>query len=67
MTFDWDDDPGYCIFDANNQVLGEIVYFIEEALDNFDSVLIHSVDGISRCTTCLLAYWMYKYKWCVDA
>jgi protein-tyrosine phosphatase len=66
LTFDWEDHPGFCIFDANGTVLLQLVNFIDEALENFEGVLIHCTDGNSRSCTCAVAYLMRKYNWELD-
>jgi len=51
------------LFDPNNLVVMQIYNFIEEGLAESESVLIHSLEGISRCSACVVPYLMYKYHW----
>ena len=37
--------------------------FVDEALDNGESCLIHSIKGQSRASVALSAYFMQKFKW----
>lgn len=43
------------------QHFGVVKTFIDEALKNKGSVLVHSNAGISRCTTLVIAYIMETY------
>ncbi len=36
---------------------------VEEALENHEAVLIHSVDGASRACFCAAVYFILKYRW----
>lgn len=63
LTFDWVDQDCQVILDSNNTNANKIFNFIEEAYDQGESCLVHSVRGQSRASTVLAAYFMKKYKW----
>lgn len=63
LTFDWVDQDCQVILDSNNNNANKIFYFIEEAYEQGESCLVHSVRGQSRASTVLAAYFMKKYKW----
>jgi protein-tyrosine phosphatase len=51
------------LLDPRDEAANAIFEFIEEALEQTESVLVHSVRGQSRATCALAAYIMRKYKW----
>jgi protein-tyrosine phosphatase len=51
------------LLDPRDEAANAIFEFIEEALNQTESVLVHSVRGQSRATCALAAYIMRKYKW----
>ena len=51
------------IFDKKNNAINAIFQFIEEAMEQGQSCLIHSLHGKSRSTAVLVAYLMKKYGW----
>ena len=51
------------MLDPKDEAANAIFDFIEEALDQAESVLVHSVRGQSRATCALAAYIMRKYQW----
>lgn len=63
LTFDWVDQDCQIILDSNNTNANKIFHFIEEAYEQGESCLVHSVRGQSRASTVLAAYFMKKYKW----
>eukprot|EP01041_Mallomonas_annulata_P013996 gene13996-29792_t len=63
LSLNWEDDQDFTLFDPNDEVLMEIVDFIDMTLRHGSSVLIFSTRGIGRCTVAASAYIMYKYKW----
>ncbi|CAM9492393.1 unnamed protein product, partial [Choristocarpus tenellus] len=63
LTFPWDSTPDCMLFDGGNVVIKQITSFIDEAQEAGDSILVHSMDGTSRCIACLAAFLMYKYRW----
>jgi len=63
LTYPWKDAEEYQIFDANGVVVLQLASFIDEALINGEAVLCHSLEGLSRCSLCVISYLMYKYWW----
>lgn len=63
LTFYWLDDDRQLIFDEQDRVPKEIVRFIDEAIDQGTSVLIHSVRGQSRSSIVAILYFMEKFQW----
>lgn len=47
----------------NDKITNEIYKFIDEAMVNYESVLVHSVRGQSRSSCVIATYLMQKYKW----
>ena len=47
LTFYWIDSDQQELFDPEDQIPNEIFKFIEETVDNAESVLVHSVQGQS--------------------
>ena len=65
LTYFWPENGNCIIFDESNAGLDEIYGTVEEALENHEAVLIHSVDGCSRACFCAAVYFILKYRWCV--
>lgn len=63
LSFSWQDNEDQILFDETNNNFELCYNFIETALENGESVLIHSVKGESRSVCVVLAYFMKKYKW----
>ena len=63
LTYYWVDTDSQTILDRRDVVSNELFQFIEEALENSESVLVHSVRGQSRSCCVLAAYMMRKYSW----
>ena len=61
LTFYWLDDDRQLIFDDQDRVPKEIVRFIDEALSQGTSVLLHSVRGQSRASIVAIIYFMERY------
>lgn len=51
------------IFDKKSNAVSAIFSFIEEAMEQGESCLIHSINGKSRACAVLVAYLMKKYSW----
>ena len=51
------------MLDQKDEASNAIFDFIEEAVEQTESVLVHSVRGQSRATCTLAAYIMRKYRW----
>ncbi|EAS00644.2 dual specificity phosphatase domain protein (macronuclear) [Tetrahymena thermophila SB210] len=63
LTFYWQESDKQILFDKNIETVNQIVDFIEEANQNGESCLVHSVRGQSRACCILTAYFMRKYQW----
>lgn len=63
LTFYWVDQDNQVLFDPEDNITNEIINFIDEALENGESCLVHSIRGQSRASVALSAYFMQKYKW----
>ena len=63
LTFYWLDDDRQLIFDEEDRVPVEIVKFVDEALDQGTSVLVHSMRGQSRATVVSILYFMESFQW----
>ena len=71
LTFQWLDSESQQLFinpKAKNQgdkdkTINEIFDFIDNAENDYESVLVHSVRGQSRASCVIAAYMMKKYKW----
>ncbi|CAD8184443.1 unnamed protein product [Paramecium octaurelia] len=61
LKFNWLENEQQILFP--NDTANEIYQFIEQAHNNGESVLVHSVRGQSRSCCALTAYFMRKYKW----
>ena len=46
-----------------DKTINEIFDFIDNAENDYESVLVHSVRGQSRASCVIAAYMMKKYKW----
>lgn len=63
LTFYWVDQDNQVLFDPEDNITNEILNFIDEALENGESCLVHSIRGQSRASVALSAYFMQKYRW----
>ena len=63
LAFYWLDQDNQVVLDAKDEASNAIFDFIEEAVEQTESVLVHSVRGQSRATCTLAAYIMRKYRW----
>jgi len=63
LTYFWPENGNCIVFDEANAVLDEIYGFIEEAIDQGESVLVHSTDGVSRACFASAVYFMLRYRW----
>ncbi|CAD8207411.1 unnamed protein product [Paramecium pentaurelia] len=61
LKFNWLENEKQILFP--NDTVNEIFQFIEQAHNNGESVLVHSIRGQSRSCCALAAYFMRKYKW----
>jgi protein-tyrosine phosphatase len=51
------------LFDQGDKTTNEIFKFIDEAMNDFESVLVHSVRGQSRASCVIATFMMRKYRW----
>ena len=51
------------MFDSAEKIPDEIYKFIEEALDNHESVLIQSIKAQNRACFVIAAFLMRRYRW----
>ena len=63
LTFYWVDQDNQVLFDPEDNITNEIINFIDEALENGESCLIHSIRGQSRASVALSVYFMQKFRW----
>lgn len=54
------------IFDKKNNAVNTIFNFIEEAMEQGESCLIHSMYGKSRSCAVTVAYLIKKYSWSLN-
>jgi protein-tyrosine phosphatase len=57
------DDDTQILFDSDNVITEKIYDFIEEAHQQGESCLVHSVRAQGRAAVALAVYFMRKYKW----
>ena len=64
-TYKWQDHPDYPVFPdmENDRSLISIVTFIDSTLRSGLSILVFSLNGLSRSIFAVCAYLMYKYHW----
>ena len=60
LTFPWMESDEQVLFDEQDEILNEIVKFIDEAANAGESTLVHSLHGQSRACCVLAAYFMKK-------
>ena len=63
MTLNWQDDEKQILFDAQEKIPDEIYKFMEEALENQESVLVQSVRAQNRACFVIAAFLMRRYRW----
>ncbi|OQS06144.1 hypothetical protein THRCLA_01802 [Thraustotheca clavata] len=66
MMCDMAEDPECVLFDLRNQNFVDLVQFIENAMEQSHSLLVHSMDGLSRSPCVMMSYLMVKYLWSLD-
>ena len=64
-TYNWQDQPDYNVFPnmENDRSLISMVTFIDNTLKSGLSILVFSLNGLSRSIFAVCAYLMYKYHW----
>jgi protein-tyrosine phosphatase len=63
LCYNWLDSDAQTILDEDGEVCRLVSSFISEALEQGESVLVHSVRGQSRAMCVTAAYLMGKYRW----
>lgn len=63
LCYNWLDSDAQTVLDEDDEVYRAIHLFITAALEQGESVLVHSVRGQSRSMCVLAAYMMGKYRW----
>ena len=63
LTYSWEDRETYCLFDEYDDIVHDIVEFIDGSIRHGISVLLFSAKGTGRCTAAACCYLMYKYGW----
>ncbi|CEL99781.1 unnamed protein product [Vitrella brassicaformis CCMP3155] len=63
LTYFWPDHDKQLILDNRDQVANDVAAFIQESVDEGESVLIHSFRGQSRSCCIIAAYLMKRYQW----
>ncbi|CEM11682.1 unnamed protein product [Vitrella brassicaformis CCMP3155] len=66
LTYFWMDHDNQLILDNRDQVANEVAAFIQESVDEGESVLIHSFRGQSRSCCIVVAYLMKRYQWSLE-
>jgi protein-tyrosine phosphatase len=51
------------LFDPADKTANDIFNFIDDAMTQYESVLVHSVRGQSRASCVIATFLMRKYKW----
>ncbi|OQR99755.1 hypothetical protein ACHHYP_04617 [Achlya hypogyna] len=66
--FVWDmaEDPDATLFDLRNQDFVDLIAFIDGAMERSHSLLVHSMEGLSRSPCVMMSYLMAKYHWSLD-
>ena len=63
LTFNWMDSDSQIILDSADRNFWKFFQFMESAYSDGTSVLIHSVNGVSRAICVVTSYLMKKYAW----
>lgn len=63
LTYRWVDEENQVLFDMTDKTTNEIFNFIDESMNQYESVLVHSVRGQSRASCVIACYLMRKYRW----
>ena len=63
LAYSWFDTENQVLLDASDKNFSSIYRFIEQGLESGESVLVHSVRGVSRCVCIVTAYLMKNYQW----
>jgi protein-tyrosine phosphatase len=63
LSFSWLDTENQIVLDTSDKNFSNIYSFIEKGLETGESILVHSVRGVSRCVCVVTAYLIKKYQW----
>lgn len=63
LTYTWLDEENQILFDSTDKTTNEIYNFIQDAMNQYESVLVHSVRGQSRASCVIASYMMRHYRW----
>ncbi|KAF0696801.1 Aste57867_12463 [Aphanomyces stellatus] len=66
MAIDMAEQPESILFDLRNEEFADLIEFIDHAMQSSLSLLVHSLDGMSRSPCVMMAYLMSKYQWSLD-
>jgi len=51
------------VIELNEEVITNIYEFVSKALNNYEGVLIHSLNGRNRCCVAALLFLMNRFRW----
>ena len=63
LSYAWFDTENQVLLDTQDKNFSTIYHFVEQGLETGESVLVHSVRGVSQCVCIVTAYLMKKYQW----
>jgi protein-tyrosine phosphatase len=66
LSFYWLEHDSQMLFDNKDDAVNRLYSFIDKALLNGESVLIHSVRGQGRCICVAAVYLMKKFRWALQ-
>ena len=69
MSFNWEykGNGNVIIFDPADQIIEQVISFIDKALENGNCVLIHSYMGNNRSCVLFIAYMIVRYGWTLES
>ena len=63
LTLNWQDDEKQILFDEAEKIPDEVFNFMNEALENHESVLVKSEKAQNRACFVIAAFIMRRYRW----
>lgn len=64
LTYNWEDRPDYKLFSGHeDNILTDLVEFVDVSIAHGISVLFFSKNGTGRCVVAACLYLMMKYRW----
>ena len=63
LKLNWLNDESQNLFESKDDLFDNIFDFMNAALSQGESVLVHSVTGQCRCCVIILAYFMKRFNW----